>query len=451
MRLVTVSAVAIVVTCTVAVAADVQQQMRDGYESLQAVLPEAEALVLDGRLDEANKKIVATFPDASRTPAQALLLGNVLFRQDPQTSYALHKSAAAALPGEPMAQIEWAMEQHRAGEYGAAAESYAGFLSAEPAFGPALGLRAECLIRTGKTAEAVRAWEASEEGHGSLEQFESWVCELHTHSVPDRERATLLAKAKEGDGDAAERLVALDCNFPRDWWNSGSDAKHLAKDLEVLRATKLVNEPRWREIECAAECGRIEAGGDGDVAAVLRSHGFLLDESRTLPASGRLLAPMLSAALAGDVLSKEGARNRLGLRILDLAAKSADAQLYNAAAHLYVGTDRLAEIDQLGWEATGDEGFAASRIVGLAAQGKLTLDDPLLNKARRQFPENAEIQRVIVRLTREAGKPLAPALVDAIKAEFSHFSVGSPLQPRPSAAALRTYFRELGELAAPAK
>lgn len=434
--------------CVVAVSglawAGIGEEMQQASEALQPVMRDAPAMLAEGRVDEIDHKILATFPEESRTPVQALVLANVLFKHDPQTSYALHKRAAGELPDEADAQLEWAMEQHRAGQYAGAAESYARFAKSHPDFGPALGLWSECLIRTGRTAQSVETWDRSEKGSGSLEQFESWVCDVHTHGVPDRERAALIPKVGSGDVAAAERLVALDCDFARDWWNRGPQAKYLTKDLEIIRRARFADPKRVDQVECAAECGIIQADGAGDVKAVLRRHGLLFDERGTLPAGGRLISPMLSAALSSEAISKDEARAKWGPSIIALAKTTGEAEAFNAAAHLYVGTDRLAEIDQLGWDATGDPRFAASLLVGLSEKG-LALNDPRLVKAQKQFPENAEIARIVVILTKRAGKPLQPALINAIKAEYSHFSAGGLLMARPKASALRAYFAELAK------
>jgi hypothetical protein len=128
----------------------------------------------------------------------------------------------------------------------------------------------------------------------------------------------------------------------------------------------------------------------------------------------------------GRCFANRSLRAKWGEKILAQAKATRDAATFNAVAHLYLGTDKLPEIDQLGWEATGDERFAASLLVGLAGKGNLKLDDPRLVRATKQFPENSEIARIVVMLTRQAGKPLKPALVNGIKAEYSHFSLGSP-------------------------
>src|SRR5262249_9540470 len=160
------------------------------------VLPAAEELAAAGELEQANAKILEVFPAATRTPAETLMLGNVLFRQDPKASYELHKRAAAELPDERMAQLEWGMQQHRAKEYAGAAASYAQVVKDNRDFAPVYGLMAECLLRLGKTGEAVEAFKQSELSQGdSIEQFESWVCDVNSTTFPHRKRQQWFAKA----------------------------------------------------------------------------------------------------------------------------------------------------------------------------------------------------------------------------------------------------------------
>lgn len=429
--------------------ADVQSEMQKEAEALQPALQAAGPMLAEGRVDEADKRILSTFPEKSRSAVESLLLGNVLFKQDPATSYALHKRAAADLPDEPIAQLEWAMEQHRAGEYAGASASYQKFIKAQPTFGPALGMWAECLIRTGQTRAAADAWARSEQGGGSLEQFESWVCDVHTHDRPDHDREGFYQKVKAGDSAAAANLVGLDCNFPEDWWNAGPKANYLEKDLDMLSAAPLKDKGLLNETECAAKCALVRAKGEGDVAGLLRAGGFLLDAHATLPQNGKLLAAMVSAALEQNVVSSDDARRNWGEKILNQARTTHDAAWFNVAAHLYLGTDRLPEIDQLGWDATGDQRFAASLLVGLAGKGSLKLEDPRLVRASKQFPDNSEIAKIVLELTKKSGKPMEPALIGAIEAEYCHFSFDSPLSPRPNAAALRVYFAELSKIEKP--
>ena len=76
---------------TISASADFPTDLREASAALQTALKDAEALVVDGRVDEANEKLLAVFPAQSRSPVQALALANALFKQDPKASYQLHR------------------------------------------------------------------------------------------------------------------------------------------------------------------------------------------------------------------------------------------------------------------------------------------------------------------------------------------------------------------------
>lgn len=443
----------IILNCCATLFADLDADMQAASAKLAPSLKDAETLMSDGEIEQANAKILGAFPEASRTATEALLLGNVLYKQDPKSSYALHKRAANELVGVARPQLEWAMEQHRAGEYEPAAATYEKFIQlGQQNFAPAYGLQAECLIRIGKIPEAVKAWQMSEKATGgTLDDFETFVCEVHTKRQPHRQRAELLTKAKAGDIDAAEKLIGVDIKFERDWWNDGPQYSYLMKDVASLRAAKFTSAARLKEIVCAADCKLMARREGADVAAFLRQRGYLFDTTNTLPGSGVMLSSMLSDALDSKAITLPAARTRWGPAILAKARASKDAEMYNVAARLYIKTEQLPQIDEQGWDATGDERFAASWVLGKSAKGALKVDDPRLIRARKEFPENAQIAREFVLATKASGQPLKPALIDAIKAEYSRFSynaAGIDL-PRPSARMLRTYFETLArEIAA---
>jgi hypothetical protein len=424
--------------------------MREAGDALSPVMERAEKMLVEGKVDEANDLIVATFPEATRTPVQSLVLGNVLYGQDPARSYKLHKEAAAGMPDAPEALFEWAMEQHRAKEYQAAAKSYEAYLKLRPDHAPAYGLLAECKIRSGDIDGAVKAWERSEKARGgSLEDFESLICEVNGKPASDRERAALLAKVAKGDLAACESLLLLDSDWRTDWWNSGPATQRLKHDLPIVRG---VANPdgRVRAAICVAECALDSEAEEPKPRPILEKFGLLIDKDATLPENGKALSLLLHYAIEGEVLDRERARAALGGKTVELASKTKDAEAFNAAAYLYIGTPRLAEIDEAAWNATHDVRFAASLLAGRLADGKLGADDPVLTKALQDYPEDAYIAAFALSVAQSANKPIEEPLVRAIKAEYSHLS-GSTVgvaAMRPRANTLRGYFVQLSKLRA---
>lgn len=426
-----------------AIAEDFADEKRAAYSELNMALGNPGPLIIEGRMAELSEKAAAIFPLDTRTGVQALVLGNALFEYDPKAAYALHKEAVTKLPDEPDVQLEWAMEQHRAGEFAGAVESYSKYLKVHPEFALAWGLLAECLLRTGKTAAAVDAWKQSEAAPvGTLVELETFVCQVHARRSLLNDRADLITQTKGGDVDAAERLIALDCDYERDWWNRGPREDFLLNDLQLVKASEFENTDRIPEILCAAEAALATESEPEKVATILRNRGFLCDEKHTLPTSDRLLSPLIAAAEHSHAVTREQAREYWGRQIWDRATASRDAEVYNVAAHLYLNSSELPEIQRQGWEATSDERFAVARLLQLAKHDQLTLDHADLLRAAQLYPFNGFIAQMRLELAEKEKQPLEPFLVQAILAEYNRFTPRG-LVMRPNARILRTYFARL--------
>ena len=158
----------------------------------------------------------------------------------------------------------------------------------------------------------------------------------------DRLRADLLLKAAKGDAEAAERLLALDADFERDWWNGGPHKRYLEHDLGVLRKTEFAD-GRGPELVAAAEALLASTSEDGERARaatqVLKKAGFMLDEKGTLPQGPRLLPVMLDIVLSAKAISRDDWRAKWGEAILRRAQATHVVEAYRAAVHLYQDTE----------------------------------------------------------------------------------------------------------------
>lgn len=422
----------------------VEDQVQAASTKISPALEVAERLTIEGKFDEANAHILATIPNDSGTSIEKFVLGNVLFKALPKTSYALHKEAAAALPSSPDVLFEWALEQHRAKEYVGAAQTYEAFSKLRPNHAPAYGLAAECAIRLGHPDQAVALWQSSESApSGTLEQLESLICDVNGGINNEPARKRLMRLAEKGEAKAAEDLLLLDADWRIDWWNAGPDLERLEHDLALLKKTFPQPTPGLQAALCVADCTlETQQEGIGDLKTRLAGAGFLLDNKGTLPDNGKALSLLLALALAHTPMTEKEAQDKFGERVLAMARKSKDTEMFNAAAYLYLSSPRLEEIDQEAWDTTHDARFAVSRIVGLAGQNKLTLADPLLQRALKEYPENSEILHVAVVLALADKNALPRYLIEGIKAEYTKFSVTRPGIdfPRPSAYVLRGYF-----------
>ncbi len=414
-------------------------------KELAAVLHQAEAKVIDGDVDAANDLLAEHFPEATRTDAQRFVLANLTFGLDPERSYALHKRVATTRPDDPSVQLEWAMEQHRAKQYAGALAAYRRHLQVQPENALAYGLAAECAIRLGDPRQAAVLWLKSERAkQGTLESLESFVCEINGGFHPDLARQGLLRKVRARNETAASELLLLDSNWRKDWWNAEPSRSRLQKDTALVRQLFASPGQRLRETECLADCLLL---GDAASAAmkqqIIAKGGYVFDAQRTLPQDGRVLSPFLSVAAQSE--QRAALRTTFGSRVRAQARERKDAEMYNAAAFLYLNTAELPTIDQEGWDVTHDPRFAVSRLVGMK---DLRVDSPLVRRALAEFPNDSELTHLVVQLAAREKQPLEPFLIAGIKAEYTKLSSTRPGVdfPRPSAYVLRGYFLELARL-----
>ena len=421
------------------------------FASLKPVLTQAEELVIEGNLEEANQRLLGCIPATGRSAAENFVIGNLLYKADSAHSFALHRAVAQQAPAVADALLEWAMEQHRRKEYTGALRTYREYSRMQPNFAPALGLAAECAIRMGDIAEAILLYQKSEKAsQGTLEQFESLVCEVNGGIYPDGERAKLIKKIQSGEESAAKTLLLLDSAWRTDWWNASAEPKRLKRDLAMIERTFMRPGVNLRAARCVAQCSLLSEDSPGiEARALMANAGFLFDSKATLPEEGAALSALLQ--FATGFTERAVLREKFGVRVHALAKETKGVETYNAAAYLFLGTEQLAEIDQEGWDVTHDARFAASRLVGLHAAKKLTIEDPLLKEAQKDFPDNSEIAHLAVRLAAQTQLPLEPFIIAAIKAEYTKFSTERPGVdlPRPSAYVLRGYFFALGKLHPP--
>ncbi|MBA3936369.1 MAG: hypothetical protein H0X38_02820 [Planctomycetes bacterium] len=432
---------------TALAASDLMAEVRAAQGGLKAVMPELEEMVTDGRLAAANERLLQVFPAPARSPAQSLLLGNVLFGMDPKASYALHREAALGALGDKLTIMEWALEQHRAGEYAGALASYDHYSMLEPDFAPVHGLAADCLIRLGRTRDAVARWMLSEKARrGTLDDLESLVCAVHGDATLQGRRADLCARVRTGDSDAAALLIALDSDFARDWWNRGPQRAYLRHDLALLAP---LAGPRIAAARCAGECRLDEEPKADDVRALLLKAGLITDAAHTLPTDPVLVELLLQSAISAEVLTRKQAQAWFGTRLHAQAKVSNDATLWNVVAYLQESGQpadpAMHALEKEAWDACADPRFAVGWFASAPAGEHVRLDDPLLLKALAQFPDDA----LLLHLAITAAPPSEALLVQGIKAEYHHFSatgMTSSINGRPAARTLRAYFAALDRL-----
>ncbi|MGH7150852.1 MAG: tetratricopeptide repeat protein, partial [Planctomycetota bacterium] len=403
-----------------------------------------------GPCEEASRALIEVVPEKERTPAHNLLLGNLLSSIDAGLSRRFHRLAYEARPEEPLVLVEWALELHRAGSHAEAEALYREFLEGRGAGHPRFhALRADCLLRLGRIEEGLEAWKRSEPGRFSaeIEESLSWI---DGDPSPWTRRCALFAEIRAGKTDRIETLILLDLRWDSKRGDQAPIEVLLPRDLALAKGTLGAESRRFRLLDLLARAPNgpspesPEALPAGRNVEVLER--FLREEEKESPTSRPISRGDLEVQLRslrvlgpGPALPESSATARALLqRVLDLGLASPERLLLDFEAPLRERTDRgpgdaealallealyertgnprLAEVERIGWEKHADPRFAAS--VLSRRLETLRSDDPLLERALREFPEEPRVLSLAVECARREGRPLRDLLARQVLARF---------------------------------
>jgi hypothetical protein len=444
-RMVSILLVSVLTSGAAAIESDpVVEQYRaqdiDGL--LRPALQKAETLALEGRVGESNQAVLDAVPEAERQPVHNFALGNLLYRTRPDISRALHRKAAEAVPESVMAQLEYAMEEQRAGNCAEAASAYRKVLAAQPQREYLHALYADCLVQLGQYKLAVEHWLKARHDRYHV-AIEKQIHEIYGKTAPGQRRGEMLEQFRRGQTELAEAIIWQDLDCDQDWWNSRTDQVSLDRDLAEIGTALGVQSQRFRELKVWVEA----ATGKRKLGEGLKELNLLQPPSGAFPESSFAAYHLIRMALSESLTNTAFLLNtyEAELRRRALADGASDLKAMEILGFLISDQrpDQLAEIDLAGWKRYQLAPFAASYLIGLSKAGRLSLMTPELADAVKDFPRHAHVQWLALQEARKAGKSgeeLAPYIARVITAEYTQLT--GLLGPRDSYK-LKQLFAEL--------
>lgn len=367
-----------------------------------------------GDLAAAQKLFLDAVPESERKAAHYFVLGNLWFDLDPAFSFQMHERAATLAPGEQVVLREWAIELQRAGRWA----------DAEPVFAKARvgdadedascsALRAECLLRLGRTAEACAAWQESRamvHPQHKRELF-AWV---HGPESVELRRSRWLAELDAKHLEHVEDLLLADVFYELEGKHYEVRYEYMQHDGQRIAKLLAADDERLLDLTALVDSLFLDweqgfpKGGDSTPRKNLLEHAAQrkwIGDGARLPAHPRVAREMLAALVRH--------------------AQPAAQLLASHRAEL------LRRVD-----ATPSDTVALETLVDLARAAK----DPALAAYEKRLPSDARGRaRAGLAAAREAKTPLATPLVNALYAEFEHAHM--------DLAFVDATFHELGALA----
>jgi len=101
---------------------------------------------------------VSNFKKKAKSPYEKNVVANTIFDIEPDASYEYHRQAYQSKPNELFFIQEYAIEEHRRGNYEAAAKLYEKFSQAYPDNFRVKVWLADCCMNTGKVDKSIQSW-----------------------------------------------------------------------------------------------------------------------------------------------------------------------------------------------------------------------------------------------------------------------------------------------------
>jgi len=382
----------------------VEQYRAEDIEGLlRPALQKAQALAAEGRVSESTQVLLDAVPEARRQPVHNFALGNILYRSRPDISRALHRKAVEAVPESAMAQLEYAMEEQRAGNCADAAPAYRKVLADQPQREYLHALYADCLVQLGEYKLAAEHWrKARHDRHHVL--IEKQIHEIYGKTAPGQRRGEMLEQFRRGQTELAEAIIWQDIDFDQDWWNSRTDEVFLARDLAEIGSALGVDSRRFRELKLWVDA----ATGKRKLGEGLSELNLLQPPSGALPVSSFAAYHLIRMALSESLTNTAFLLTtyEAELRRRALADGANDQKAIEILGFLIYDQrrDQIAEIDLAGWKRYQMAPYAASYLFELGKAGKLSLTTPELEAAVTEFPRNVLVQELALQEARKAGK-----------------------------------------------
>lgn len=414
---------------------------------LAPVMEQAGQLAQDDRLDEADRLIVDSLPRVQWTPARYLVLGNVFFRSRPDLAGEFHKAAYDARPDDAQANLEWAIDLHRAGDCARAVPLYEHAVAAGPIGVTWNALLAECYLKAGKLEAATRAWFAAKQNERA-ENVERAIGDVHGPDLALRRRWALRQRIAQGEVARAADLVMLDAA-----WDGEGDVNIEKLDADVLWLGALPGIEPARKADLELFARTVREGECCDKSARKRElSAVLLGRGGRLPVDTRIAARLASSLVDADPKQRAALRTRWAqelrsrseqhadadaMRLLILLNSESPGDMLDAAAHHKTVTHPTA-LWLEAWQRHADLESAQEYLQNEAEAGRLSFDSPDLQRALVQFPDDPRIAMLALGAAGEGHARVRELTVKAILTNFEH------LNPRPySSGVLQVLFAAL--------
>lgn len=447
----------------------------------------------------------ANFKKEAKSPYEKNVLANTLFTIDPELSYEFHRQAYKSKSNELYFILEYAIEEHRRGNYEQATELYEKFSEVYPDNFRVKVWLADCYVNTGRVEKSIKSWLEADHAKHHIE-IETAIHEIYGAKNLYTKRNFYRNEIKKGNLNYFYDLFYLDLNWEFDWWNHGiidqeflnadislaneklakqseiynlieayvkiktpegtsnmnylSDIKSERPPVEETDIVSNVYNKTMAEVEKEIQNMITASIAEEDTSAknqnkaldqqqyiknILVTYSFVLD-GKPLPPSGKVASDFLEVCFTNSLLTKSDVFSMRGEEILEKSDELKDVEFLNLYAHVMpVDHPKLSDTDKKGWKEYKDERFAWTYLMFKFLKRNLNEDE--LDQAILDFPNSSRIYLIKTQKAKLDKKQMTTYFTELIKKEFrtidSGIGLGASYSRGHSSYPLKLYFELL--------
>ena len=384
------------------------------------IAQEANKLASTGNLEKAHTLYLNAVPESKWKAEHYFFLGSVFFDMKPDLALSFQEHAFKLMPTHQTVMMEYGMNLMRKKDYKTANRLFRMYLKKNPESANANVYAAESSLYVNKFKDAYAFWEKAAHNRNH-QKIDHAIFYIHGGLNVLQRHANLRAEIEKGDTSKITDILLLDLEWKPNWWNQIS-----RPDLFELDYTKYESKMDKQHAEEIAALAKLVTDKSMDRTAIKEFLGekkIMLGEGARLPKESIVALKLSQAIVQSRSLRARELKDRFEEELTTRARSRKDLDALKVLVYYNMSDEeKVKDYYKMGWDLYKDSKMAGKYLEVLANEEKLDSGSQLLIMALRQFPMDAYIHSLNVKLQEKRGRVKPLDIAKAIAAEFRTLS-----------------------------
>ena len=384
------------------------------------VAEKANKLAGNGELEKAHQQYIDAVPESKWTAAHYFFLGSVFFDMKPDLALSYQQQAFKLNPNHSTVMMEYGMNLMRKKDYKKAINIWKRYLKLKPNSPDANVYAAESSLYINRFKDAYAYWEKAIHSRNH-KKIDYAIFYIHGGLNVLQRHANIQAQIDKGDSSKISDLLLLSLEWTPNWWSKTSRPDFFERDYEKYKSK--LNKNSADDLTALAKIITDKSMDRSAIKEFLGAKKIMLGEDARLPQNSAVALKMSQVIVQSRALRARELRNKFEKDLLIRAKSKKDLNALKTLIFLNLADkEKISAFYKMGWEVYKDAGMAGKYLEYMEGKGKLDSGSQILSIALRQFPLDAYIHSLNIKLHEKRGKVRALDIAKAIAAEFRSLS-----------------------------